>query len=191
MSTNAFLRLKALLPSAPVLVVTVVEHQIDDTSTVELLSGLQPAQFGGISTGATLRVRGTSVAIGSRAFVRDGVIESRAPDGDLVEATVGTVAAQPYGPARLAASASAIPSLVVPVGVNFSLNLAGYWTGGYPPRTYAVEAGTLPSGLAFRSATGELAGTVASAAAVRAITLRCTDCTGRSISLAPFNLSAS
>lgn len=69
MSTmNLYRALRELLPEAPLYVATVVSVQSSEgTSTVEWPGGDQQ------------RVRGTTVAQGLRAFVRDGVVEGAAP----------------------------------------------------------------------------------------------------------------
>ena len=68
MNTNLYRALKELLPDAPLQVATVsAVHPSQGTSTVTWPGG--DAQT----------VRGTSVTVGSRAFVRDGVIEGVAP----------------------------------------------------------------------------------------------------------------
>jgi hypothetical protein len=90
--SNLFRRLQALLPAPPVLVGRVVAHHGDDTSTVQLPSGLAVAAFDGVlQTGSTLRVRGRSVPVGQNAFVRDGVVESQAPDVEPVDIPIGRV----------------------------------------------------------------------------------------------------
>ena len=69
MSTNLYRALRDLLPEPPLQVATVATiHAADGTSTITWPGG------------STQRVRGTSVAAGSRAFVRNGVIEGTAPN---------------------------------------------------------------------------------------------------------------
>lgn len=67
MSTNVYRRLLELLPADPLLIVSVVSHNADGTSTVEFPGG------------ARMNVRGTSVAVGQSAFIRGGAIERQAP----------------------------------------------------------------------------------------------------------------
>lgn len=67
MTTNAYLRLKELLPPPPLLVAEVIAHNADGTSTLELPGGSQ------------FRARGTIVAIGAAAWVRNGIVEGLAP----------------------------------------------------------------------------------------------------------------
>ena len=67
MSTNLFLRLAALSPAPATLIGDVLAVHDDNTSTVEFPDGSQQ------------RVRGTSVAVGQPAFVRNGIVEGLAP----------------------------------------------------------------------------------------------------------------
>jgi hypothetical protein len=66
--SNLYRALLELLPQAPLQVATVqFVHAATGESTVQWIGG------------NTQRVRGTTVAAGKRAFVRDGVIEGEAP----------------------------------------------------------------------------------------------------------------
>lgn len=67
-TTNLYRALRELLPDAPLQVATV--------TTVHMAAGDSTVTWPG---GSTQRVRGTSVAAGSTAFVRNGVIEGAAP----------------------------------------------------------------------------------------------------------------
>lgn len=67
MSTNAFRRLIEMLPQPTLLIAQVLAVHSDNTSTVQYPDGSQQ------------RVRGTSVAVGQPAFVREGKIDSLAP----------------------------------------------------------------------------------------------------------------
>lgn len=67
MSTNIFRRLRDLLPEPALQIAEVIAVNSDQTSTVEYPDGNQQ------------RVRGTSVAVGQPAFVRNGIIEGLAP----------------------------------------------------------------------------------------------------------------
>ena len=91
MSTNLFQRLRNLLPAPSVLIGTVVS--VDSTSgysTVQFPgAATQTAYAANVEIGSLARVRGTGVEPGKRAFVRAGVIESQAPDGDVIEVAVG------------------------------------------------------------------------------------------------------
>lgn len=71
MTTNAFARLRRLLPRPPLLVGEITS--IDNNIATILLPG-----------GATIQARGTGT-VGNQAFVRDGVIESDAPSLPVVE----------------------------------------------------------------------------------------------------------
>lgn len=67
--------LRELVAEPALLVAQVIEVNADNTSTVEFPGG------------SRARVRGTIVAVGSNAFVKDGVIQGLAPSGgfDVVE----------------------------------------------------------------------------------------------------------
>ena len=65
---NLYAHFKRLLPSDPVQFVTVQAHHADGSSTVET------------PTGALLRVRGTDVSVGGRAYIQGGRIVEGAPD---------------------------------------------------------------------------------------------------------------
>ncbi len=67
MSTNVFARLRALMPQPALQIAEVVAVNSDQTSTVQYPDGNQQ------------RVRGTSVAVGEPAFVRNGIVEGLAP----------------------------------------------------------------------------------------------------------------
>lgn len=64
---NIWRQFRELLPQDPLLIGDVDTHNSDGTSTVTLLDG------------AIVRVRGQSVAIGSRAFIQGGEIRGEAP----------------------------------------------------------------------------------------------------------------
>jgi hypothetical protein len=66
-SENLYRRLRELLPQPALQIADVLAINSDNTSTVEYPGGGQQ------------RVRGTSVAAGQPAFVRNGVIEGLAP----------------------------------------------------------------------------------------------------------------
>lgn len=164
--SNALVQLRRLLPPSPVLLGTVVEiHTEDDTSTIELPIGIGSTDYtAGVSTGPRLRVRGTSVAVGERAFVRDGVIESRGPAGAVLELTIGR---QVLPPADMLFSGP-IADQSWGVGVPVSFSVAGYFSSPFGPLTFHVSAGALPAGLVLNAATGLISGarTVATAASV-------------------------
>jgi hypothetical protein len=68
MSTNLYRALRELLPEAPLQVATVSSINTNQGTSIITWPG-----------GSTQTVRGTSVAIGWKAFVRDGMIEGAAP----------------------------------------------------------------------------------------------------------------
>lgn len=65
--SNLIRRLRELLPAPALQIADVLAVHADNTSTVEYPDGSQQ------------RVRGTTVAIGEPAFIRNGVIEGLAP----------------------------------------------------------------------------------------------------------------
>lgn len=73
---NLWANWRKLVPAAPLLAGDVIAHNADGTSTIQL---------GG---GGTVRARGTQVTVGSRAFVRGGIVEGEAPDLPYSEVTV-------------------------------------------------------------------------------------------------------
>lgn len=72
MSTNVFRRLREMLPQPAVLIAEIIAVHDDNTSSVEFPDGSQQ------------RVRGTSVAVGQPAFVRNGVVEGLAPAREAI-----------------------------------------------------------------------------------------------------------
>jgi hypothetical protein len=91
-----------MLPDAPVQVGRVLEHHDDDTSTVELpLETPSTVIGGGLARGSIIRPRGTTVPVGGWAFVRRGVIETRAPDALPLPIQVGEPAAPPEPPPEI------------------------------------------------------------------------------------------
>lgn len=103
MSTNLFQKLSQLVPDAPLLVGRVIAHHDDDTSTVELPVNLALTPVGGpVARGALIRPRGRTVPIGGWAFVRRGVIETRAPDNVPQAVSVGVEAGPPAPPGTTA-----------------------------------------------------------------------------------------
>jgi hypothetical protein len=67
-ATNLWARFKRLLPDNPLIIVTVNSLNSDGTSTV--------VTFGG----GVMRVLGTSVEVGKKAYIRAGAIVSEAPN---------------------------------------------------------------------------------------------------------------
>lgn len=189
MSTNAYTRLRALLPPAPLLLGEVIAHNADGTSTIKLAGGAVDQQYQpGVSVGPTMRARGTTVPVGQNAYVRNGVVESQAPAGAIVEAVIGRVVAEPFGPERLALGA-AIDGGTAAMGVAYSLDLSPNWTGGYNPRAYTLTAGTLPTGLTLNAATGVISGTRTVAGTASGLVVTCTDTTGRAVPSAAFSIA--
>jgi hypothetical protein len=82
-----------MVPSAPLIVGRVVAHNAaDDTSTLDLLASQADASYAaGVMSGVRFVARGRTVAVGNNAFVRDGVVESQAPDRPVVEIEIGRV----------------------------------------------------------------------------------------------------
>lgn len=76
MGSNVMTRFLALLPARPLIIVTVGTLNIDGTSTVTT------------SAGGVMRVMGTGVAVGKKAFVRDGEIIGDAPNLTHYDVTV-------------------------------------------------------------------------------------------------------
>lgn len=73
MASNSFVELRRLLaPEAPLWVGTVLFHNPDGTSTIELPGG------------GILRVRGQGVAVGDNAFVQGGEVRGEAPALDSI-----------------------------------------------------------------------------------------------------------
>lgn len=178
MSTNLFLRLRSILPPSPTLIAEVLAHNADGTSALRLPIGLgQDTYAAGVAVGSQFTARGTTVAVGAFAYVRDGVVQAQAPTGTVSDVEIGRIVPQPLGPDRLAAAA-AVTLAGGSVGVAYSDDLAAVTTGGYAPRAYTVASGALPAGLAL-GATG-LAGTPTTAGAYT-FTLQCSDSTRRTV----------
>ena len=173
MSTNPFVALRKLLPPSPVWIGKVLaHHEEDDTSTVELPTrqGVIP-YAGSVQAGAIIRARGRTVPVGQNAFVRDGVIENRAPDGEPTDILIGVVVETP----ATLAFAGPIPNQAPALGVPFLLALDPYWTGGYLPRSWSLFSGTLPAGLALNTSTGTVTGTISTSTEQADVAFRCTD----------------
>lgn len=94
-SINILQRLRDLVPLPQVYVGTVLEIHDDDTSTVQIPGPSITDYAGNVAVGSLLRPRGTTVPVGKRAFVRAGVIETQAPDGEIADIEVGIVIAPP------------------------------------------------------------------------------------------------
>lgn len=68
MATNLFARFRRLIADSPTIIVTVAAEGADGISTVTTAGG------------GTMRVIGGTVAVGNKAFVRDGAIIGEAPN---------------------------------------------------------------------------------------------------------------
>jgi Putative Ig domain len=173
MTTNVFTRLRRMLPEPPVIIGRVIAHHPeDDTSSIQLPSETPSVSYAteGVSAGSIFRARGRTVDVGLRAFVRAGVVESQAPEGDAIEIVIGSVCRHVnltfVGPI-------AVPALTVGTPVSFTTATA--WTGGIAPIVYTVLSGTLPAGLTLNASTGVISGTPTTAGAYPGVVLRATD----------------
>lgn len=159
MSTNVFSRLRRILAPPPLQLVQVVAVNGDGTSLVTYPMGTPITPLApGLAAGNQVTVRGSSVAPGGYAWVRNGVIESEAPSSALTETVVGVVVAQPFGPAAIARP-TAVPAQTAPRTGPYTLNLASFLTGGWLPFTFTVTAGALPPGLSLNATSGQVTGT--------------------------------
>jgi large repetitive protein len=189
MSTNLFSRLRALLPSPAATVGTVVSVNGDGTSNVDLVAGAGSVSVApGVATGSRVVVRGTA-AIGARVLMRQGLIEAVLPDGDVVDAEIGSRISQPLGPPLLALAAPVEPWAAV-VGEAYSFPLAAFFSGGWSPRTYMLTAGTLPPGLALDAATGVISGTRTAATGGTGLVVACQDSTRRQVLSGAFDIAS-
>jgi large repetitive protein len=159
-SENFYARLKGLLPGPVLLFGKVLSHDdVADTSTIELPTNLGVTSYSpGVAVGATVIARGRTVAVGDNAFVRAGVVESRAPSGEAHDIEIGTVVPTVTPPSALA-FVGTFPGLTLTVGAAVNASLASFFTGGYPPLSFALELGTLPAGVTFNTTTGVFSGT--------------------------------
>lgn len=176
MSNNLFVRLKQILPPAPVWIgLVTAHHEEDDTSTVVLPTNEGTFEYAfGVSVGSTVRARGTTVPIGAKAFIRNGVIETRAPDGDPIEIEIGRV----VPPMTPLVFDGPIADQAGTVGAAFTLDVSGYWSGGAGARVFSVAGGAaLPAGLSLSSA-GVISGTPTTGAVTPGVVLRATDAAG-------------
>jgi hypothetical protein len=94
-SINIFQRLRDLVPLPQVYVGVVLEIHDDFTSTVQIPGPPITDYAGNVAVGSIMRPRGATVPVGHRAFVRAGVIETEAPDGDIADIEVGRVILPP------------------------------------------------------------------------------------------------
>jgi hypothetical protein len=70
---NIWKQFQALLPSDPLLIATIAAHNSDGTSTLVWPGGGQSV------------VRGQSVAVGQKAYVKSGQVQGEAPDLTVYE----------------------------------------------------------------------------------------------------------
>lgn len=91
-NTSLFRKLRGFVPLPAVYAAEVVQVFSDDSSMVQLPGpvGLT-AYAANVATGSLVRVRGSGYPVGSRVFVRAGVIESEAPAGEILDVEVGRV----------------------------------------------------------------------------------------------------
>lgn len=191
MSANLFAALRRLLPAEPVLRGLVLSHDdTADTSEIQLPAGPAGVPVAeGVTAGNVIRARGRSVAVGSYAFVRGGVVESEAPAGEPLDVVIGTVVADPLGPQGITFSGS-VPAQTATVGVAFALPLVGYFSGYYPALTFTLGAGSLAgTGLALDSSTGSISGTPTGTATLAGLRVDCTDATGLAASTNTFSIT--
>lgn len=91
-NTTFYRQLRSLFGPPTVAVADVIEVYADDTSLVRLPGPTTLTQYAAnVATGSLVRVRGSSVAAGGRAFIRAGVIESEAPSGPIADIEVGRI----------------------------------------------------------------------------------------------------
>lgn len=175
MSTNAFGRLRTLLPPPAVLIGRVLEHhEEDDTSTIELPTGVGLAAYAdGLATGALIRPRGRSVPVGANAFVRNGVVETRAPDGEPLDIVIGGGVCQ----LSTLTFTGPIEDQLIQRDVPWVGDASQYFSGGFRPYTFALF-GALPTGLTFDTATGQATGTPTVGEVVEGLVVSVTDSAG-------------
>jgi hypothetical protein len=187
--SNAYTRLRALLPPPALLFGKVLSHnEDDDTSLIELPLGVGAETYApGVTVGQIIKARGRTVPVDQNAFVRNGVVETYAPSGTLTEVEVGIIASHPDGPEPLELTASPIVAPDGEVGTVYtSTSVVAAFTGGYPPLTFALAAGAVP-GLAL-SADGLLEGTPTLDGTFAGLVAEATDSSGRSVAAAPFSV---
>jgi hypothetical protein len=164
MSSNLFARLRDLLPEAPLLVGTVLSVGTDGSSQVTLATELAQTQVApGLARGATIRARGDSWPPGTRVFVRNGVIETKAPTGVAVAVTIGRRVAAPLGPPPIVSGSDLGGSAVVlspsaVLGQPYVGTVLGAFNGGLRPLTCVIHAAAPPPGITM-SPLGDLTGT--------------------------------
>lgn len=73
---NSYSQFQKLLPTSSIDVVTITVDNGDGTSQAQTLSG------------ATITVKGDSVGVGLKAFIRGGEIVRQAPDHSIVQVSI-------------------------------------------------------------------------------------------------------
>jgi hypothetical protein len=186
---SLYTRLRALLPNPPLILARVVSRdEIAGTSLLTIPGGVPSSSLSPqVSTGATFTARGTGVELDKLALVRNGVIESQAPDGAIVEAVIGVVSPNPDGLAELALVGE-IPDQTATVGVPFAFTVVPYFTGGVPPVLFALESGVIPAGLEGNALEGTITG-IPTTAGVATLVVSLSDSTGAIVIAEPFNLT--
>lgn len=176
MSVNPFVALRRLLPPSPVWIGRVIAHNdVDDTSTLELPTGQGAIPYAStLAAGSTIRARGRTVPVGQNAFVRDGVVETQAPEGTPIDIPIGRVVVTP----SVLTFSGPIADQAPGYNVAYALTLDPYWLGGQTPRFWSVTGGTLPAGLTLNTNTGVISGTVDEETAQVDVTITCTDYLG-------------
>lgn len=74
--TNLWAKFASLTPEAPLLIAQIVSHNADGTSSAQLPDD------------SIIRAQGQSIAIGQKAFIRDGRIEGQAPELQIFNVAV-------------------------------------------------------------------------------------------------------
>lgn len=176
MSVNPFVALRRLLPPSPVWIGRVIAHNdVDDTSTLELPTGQGAIPYAStLAAGSTIRARGRTVPVGQNAFVRDGVVETQAPEGTPIDIPIGRVVVTPSVLTFSGPIADQAPGF----NTAYALTLDPYWLGGQTPRFWSIASGTLPTGLSLNTNTGVISGTVDEETAQVDVSILCTDYLG-------------
>ena len=139
-------------------------------SAVNLIGGAQASNvFWQVGSSATLGTNtifnGTIMALASVTVTTGAVLNGRAlarnGAASLDSNAITTPSASPGGGAGGPSITCSFPS--GQMGVAYSSSLVA--TGGTPPYTYSITAGSLPTGLALNPATGAITGTPSAAGA--------------------------
>ena len=139
-------------------------------SAVNLIGGAQASNvFWQVGSSATLGTNtvfnGTIMALASVTVTTGAVLNGRALARNgavtLDSNVITTPSSSPGGGAGVPSVTCSFPS--GQVGVAYSSSLVA--TGGTPPYTYSITAGSLPTGLALNPATGAITGTPSAAGA--------------------------